>query len=133
MGALEGAYMKIFRSDKGGIGLWKLSGVVAREDAEKLLSSLKGSRESNRGCFIIDFERVEHVDFRAFAVLEEGYPEGRRVLVSGLSDYVLGIFAFVTKRNVIPVYPDWRKALRYLTVERGKLGTPIRAGAAGSE
>lgn len=125
--------MKIFRSDKGGIGLWKLSGVVAREDAEKLLSSLKGSRESNRGCFIIDFERVEHVDFRAFAVLEEGYPEGRRVLVSGLSDYVLGIFAFVTKRNVIPVYPDWRKALRYLTVERGKLGTPIRAGAAGSE
>ena len=125
--------MKIYQSDKGGIGLWKLSGVVEREDAEMLLSSLKGTKDSNRGCFILDFENVEHVDFRAFNVLEDGYPEGERVLVSGLSDYVLGIFAFVTKRNVIPVYPDWRKALRYLVVERGKLGTPIPAASAGSE
>lgn len=125
--------MRIFRSDKGGIGLWKLSGVVAREDAEMLLESIKGSRDSNRGCFILDFEKVEHVDFHAFAVLEDGYPEGRRVLLSGLSDYVLGIFAFVTKRNVIPIYPDWRKALRYLIVERGKLGISASAVSSGSE
>ena len=125
--------MKIYQSDKGGIGLWKLSGVVEREDVEMLLSSLKGSRDSNHGCFILDFENVEHVDFRAFNVLEDGYPEGERVLVSGLSDYVLGIFAFVTKRNVIPVYPDWRKALRYLVVERGKLGTPMPAAPTGIE
>jgi len=133
MAALGRTRMKIYQSDKGGIGLWKLSGVVEREDAEMLLSSLKGTKDSNRGCFILDFENVEHVDFRAFNVLEDGYPEGERVLVSGLSDYVLGIFAFVTKRNVIPVYPDWRKALRYLVVERGKLGTPTPAAPAGSE
>lgn len=125
--------MKIYRSDKGGIGLWKLSGVVEREDAVMLLSSLKESSDSNRGCFILDFENVRHVDFRAFNVLEDGYPEGARVLLSGLSDYILGIFAFVTKGNIIPVYPDWRKAFRYLAVERGKLGRAIPATSTGSE
>ena len=125
--------MKVYRSDKGGIGLWKLSGVVGRDDAVMLLSSLRESGDSNRGCFILDFENVKHVDYRAFNVLEDGYPEGERVLLSGLSDYVLGIFAFVTRRNVIPVYPDWRRALRYLVVERGKLGTPVPAAPAGSE
>jgi hypothetical protein len=34
---------------------------------------------------------------------------------------------------VIPIYPDWRKALRYLVVERGKLGSPIPARSTGSE
>jgi hypothetical protein len=125
--------MKVYRSDKGGIGLWKLSGVVGRDDAVMLLSSLRESADSNRGCFILDFENVKHVDFRAFNVLEDGYPEGERVLMSGFSDYVLGIYAFVTKGNVIPVYPDWRRALRYLVVERGKLGKPVPAASAGSE
>jgi hypothetical protein len=125
--------MKVYRSDKGGIGLWKLSGVVGRDDAVMLLSSLRESGDSNRGCFILDFENVKHVDYRAFNVLEDGYPEGERVLMSGLSDYVLGIYAFVTKGNVIPVYPNWRRALRYLVVERGKLGKPFPAAPAGSE
>ena len=125
--------MKVYRSDKGGIGVWRLAGVVGRDDAVALLGSLKDLRESNRGCFILDFEKVEHVDYRAFNVLEDGYPEGARVLLSGLSDYVLDIFAFVTKRNVLPVYPDWRKALRFLVVERGKLGTPIGVGSTPSE
>ncbi|MDD4858026.1 MAG: hypothetical protein PHD74_07955 [Candidatus Krumholzibacteria bacterium] len=125
--------MKIYRSDKGGIGLWKLSGIVERDDALALLSSLKDTGDSNRGCFILDFENVKHVDYRAFNVLEDGYPEGERVLLSGLSDYVLGIFAFVTKGNVIPVYSNWRKAFRYLVVERGKLGRPLPAATASSE
>ncbi len=125
--------MKIYRSDKGGIGLWKLSGTIGRDDAVMLLSSLKDSRESNRGCFILDFEKVNHVDYRAFNILEDGYPSGARVILSGLSDYVLDIFAFVAKGRAIPIYPDWRKALRYLVVERGKLGLPISAGSAGSE
>ncbi len=114
--------MKIYRSDKGGIGLWRLSGVVGRDDALALVTSLKESRDTNRGCFILDFEAVPHVDYRAFNVLEDGYPEGARVLLSGLSDYVLDIFAFVTKGHVLSVFPDWRKAFRYLAVERGKLG-----------
>jgi hypothetical protein len=125
--------MKIYRSDKGGIGLWRLSGVVDREDAVMLLSSLKESGDSNRSCYIIDFENVKHVDYRAFNVLEDGYPGGERVLLSGLSDYILNIFAFVTKGNVIPVYPDWRKAFRHLVVERGKLGRPIPVAPAGNE
>jgi hypothetical protein len=113
--------MKIYRSDKGGIGLWKLSGTVGRDDAVTLLSSLKDSQDSNRGCYILDFEKVNHVDYRAC------------VIMSGFSDYVLDIFAFVTRGNVIPVFPDWRKALRHFVVERGKLGTPIAAGSTGSE
>ncbi len=125
--------MKIYRSDKGGIGLWKLSGTVGRDDAVMLLGSLNDSRESNRGCFILDFEKVNHVDYRAFTILEDGYPDGERVIMSGFNDYVLDIFAFVTRGDVIPVYPDWRKALRHLVVERGKLGLPIPSGSAGSE
>jgi hypothetical protein len=125
--------MKIYRTDKGGIGLWKLSGVVDRNDAFLLLHSLRESEESGRGCFIIDFENVKHVDYRAFNVLEDGFPEGARVLLSGLSDYILDIFAFVTKRNVISVYPDWKKALRYLVVQRGKLGSALAAGSAFSK
>jgi hypothetical protein len=125
--------MKIYRSDKGGVELWKLSGTVGRDDAVMLLDSLKDSRESSRGCFILDFEKVNHVDYRAFNVLEDGYPAGARMIMSGLSDYVLDIFAFVTRGDVIPVYPNWRKALRYLVVERGKLGFSIPAGSAGSE
>jgi hypothetical protein len=125
--------MKIYRSDKRGVELWKLSGTVGRDDAVMLLNSLKDSPESTRGCFILDFEKVKHVDYRAFNVLEDGYPSGARVIMSGLSDYVLGIFAFVTRGDVIPIYPDWRKALRYLVVERGKLGTPIPAGSPGNE
>jgi hypothetical protein len=131
--ALGGERVKIYRSDKGGIGLWRLSGTVGRDDAVMLLSSLRDLGESSRGCFILDFEKVKHVDYRAFNVLEDGYPEGARVIMSGLSDYVLDIFAFVAKGDVIPVYPDWRKALRHLVVERGKLGAPVAAGPAGSE
>jgi hypothetical protein len=125
--------MKIYRSDRGGIGLWKLSGTVERDDAVMLLNSLTDSQESSRGCFILDFEKVRHVDYRAFNILEDGYPAGARVIMSGFSDYVLNIFAFVTRGGVIPVYPDWRKALRHLVVERGKLGAPIPAASAGSE
>jgi hypothetical protein len=125
--------MKIYRSDRGGIGLWKLSGVVGLDDAVMLLGSLKDSREENRGCFILDFEKVKHVDYRAFNILEDGCPAGSRVIMSGLSDYVLDIFAFVTRGNVIPVFPDWRKALRHFIVERGKLGFPVSAGSTGSE
>jgi hypothetical protein len=125
--------MKIYRTDKGGIGIWKLSGVVGRDDAQLLVRSLYDSAGLNRGCVILDFEKVKHVDYRAFNVLEEGYPQGGKVLLSGLSDYVLGIFAFVARRNIITVYPDWKKAFRYLTVERGKLGTPLAAGSSGSE
>ena len=125
--------MKVYRSDKGGIGIWKLSGIVDRDDAQFLVRNLWESNGSSRGCVIIDFENVKHVDYRAFNVLEDGYPEGAKVLVSGLSDYILGIFAFVTKRNIISVFPDWKKAFRYLTVERGKLGSPVAAGSAGSE
>jgi hypothetical protein len=123
--------MRIYRTDKGGIKLWRLSGIVDRDDALTLLDSLRESRGSNRGCFIIDFENVRHVDYRAFNILEDGYPDGARVLLSGLSDYVLDIFAFVTRRNVMSVYPDWRTALRYLVVERGKLGPALAADSAG--
>lgn len=125
--------MRIHRTDKGGIDVWKLSGVVDRDDALVLLRTLTESREASRGCYIIDFSNVRHVDYRAFGILEEGYPEGARVLLSGLSDYVLGIFAFVATRRRFDVYPDWRKALRHLVVERGKLAFPLAAGAHGGK
>jgi hypothetical protein len=125
--------MKVYRTDKGGIGIWKLAGVVDRDDARVLLRTLRETDDSARGCFIIDFENVQHVDYRVFGLLEEGCPEGACVLLSGLSDYLLDIFAFVTRKHVLAVYPDWKKALRHFIVERGKLAHSLAAGAAGGK
>ena len=59
----------------------------------------------------------------AFELLEERRPSGSKLLYSGLSDYVLDIYAFVRDSRGIAVYPDVQRALSYLTVERGKIGT----------
>jgi hypothetical protein len=110
--------MKAYHTDKDGIGIWRLSGVVGIADALTLLRSLD-AREN--GCFIIDFEQVDHIDYRAFELLEERRPRGSKLLFSGLSDYVLDIYAFVRDSRGIAVYPDVQGALSYLTVERGKI------------
>jgi hypothetical protein len=110
--------MKAYHTDKEGIGIWRLSGVVSPADALTLLRSLGGWEN---GCFIIDFEKVEHINYAAFEILENGAPKGAKVLFSGLSDYVLDIFAFVRRSDAIPVYPDLQRALSYLIVERGKI------------
>jgi hypothetical protein len=110
--------MKAYHTDKEGIGIWRLSGVVSPDDAVTLLKSL-GRREN--GCFIIDFERVEHINYVAFEILESGAPKDAMVLYSGLSDYILDIFAFVRRTDAISVYPDLQRALNYLVSERGKI------------
>jgi hypothetical protein len=110
--------MKAYHTDKDGIGIWRLSGVVGLGDALTLVRSL--SRREN-GCFIIDFEGVDHVDYRAFAALANGCPRGAKLLYSGLNDYVLDIYAFAGNSDDISLYPDLRGALSYLTVVRGKI------------
>ncbi len=125
--------MRVYRSDRGGIGIWKLAGVVDRDDALVLLRALEESGERCRGCFILDFENVKHVDYRAFGMLEDGCPDGAHVLLCGLSDYILDIFAFVSRRNIFDVFPDWKRALRYVAVERGKLGPSLAAISAGGK
>jgi len=113
--------MKAYHTDKDGIGIWRLSGVVGIADALTLIRSLD---ERENGCFIIDFEQVDHIDYRAFELLEARRPRGAKLLYSGLSDYVLDIYAFVRNSWGIAVYPDVQRALRYLTVERGKICSP---------
>jgi len=113
--------MKAYHTDKDGIGIWRLSGVVGIADALTLLRSLD-KREN--GCFIIDFEQVDHIDYRAFELLEERRPRGAKLLYSGLNDYVLDIYAFVRDSRGVAVYPDVQQALSYLTVERGKICLP---------
>ncbi len=110
--------MKAYHTDKEGIGIWRLSGVVSPADALTLIRSLGGGEN---GCFIIDFEKVDHINYTAFEILENGAPKGAKVLYSGLSDYVLDIFAFVRRSDTIRVYPDLQKALNYLVAERGKI------------
>ena len=110
--------MKAYHTDKEGIGIWRLSGVVSPADALTLLRSLGGGEN---GCFIIDFENVDHINYTAFEILESGAPKGSKLLFSGLSDYVLDILAFVRRSDTIPVYADLEKAIEYLVVERGKI------------
>ena len=114
--------MKIYRSSRDGIGIWRLSGVIDRDDAYTLMHSLRESGALSTGCFILDFEDVAHIDYRVVELIENWFPAGSEVLFCGLSDYVLNIFAFAGSRAEMPIYADWRKALQYLLAERGKLG-----------
>lgn len=113
--------MKAYHTDKDGIGIWRLSGVVGIADALTLLRSLD---KQQNGCFIIDFERVDHVDYRAFELLEERRPRNAKLLYSGLNDYVLDIFAFAGDPLGATIYPDVKRALSHLAVERGKICSP---------
>lgn len=116
-----------------GVAVLRISGVVRREDALMLLQSIGKSPASVRGSFILDFQGVEHVDYHVFVLFEEWFSSSPGIVMSGLSDYLLDIFAFVQRRNAIPIYPDWRKALNYLVVQRARLGEPLIAVmAAGS-
>lgn len=125
--------MKVHRTEKDGIGIWRLSGLLGFDDAVWLVGSLKDRGGPGRGCFILDFEKVEHADYRAFRVLEEASPWCSTLLLCGLNDYVLGIFAFASGGHAIRVFRDWREAYRYLVVERGKLHYAVPLGAVGNE
>ncbi|MCU0638423.1 MAG: hypothetical protein MUF59_00910 [Candidatus Krumholzibacteria bacterium] len=120
--------MRIYRTEMDGVAVLRISGVVRREDALMLLQSIGQSPASVRGSFILDFQGVEHVDYHVFVLFEEWFSSSPGVVMSGLSDYLLDIFAFVQRRNAIPIYPDWRKALNYLVVQRARLGEPLIAG-----
>ena len=113
--------MRAYHTDKDGIEIWRLSGVVGIADALTLLRSID---KHENGCFIIDFEQVDHIDYRAFELLEERRPSGSKLLYSGLNDYVLDIYAFVRDSRGTAVYPDVQRALSYLTVEWGKTSSP---------
>jgi hypothetical protein len=125
--------MKIYRTDKFGIDVWKLSGVIKRDDTRRLARTLAESDLSGGGCMIIDFENVDHIDYRALQLLESWLPGGSEIVLSGLNDYLLDILAFIKKRNVPPIYPDWRKALHHLMTERGKVRSTAAAAAAGNK
>ena len=118
--------MKAYHTDRDGIGIWRLSGVVGIADALTLLRSLD---EHENGCFIIDFEQVDHIDYRAFELLETRRPSGSKLLYSGLNDYVLDIYALVSDPRGIAIYPDVQRALSYLTVEWGKIYSPAPRGS----
>ena len=113
--------MRIDRTEYEGVALLRLSGEVKCRDAAMLLSFI-GDRNclSRDGC-ILDFQGVEHVNFHVFELFEEWFSVHSDVLVCGLSDYILDIFAFVQRKDVIPVFSDWRKAFRYLKAENRKL------------
>ncbi|UCF06678.1 MAG: hypothetical protein JSV33_06545 [bacterium] len=121
--------MRIYRTEKDGIVIWKLSGVVGLDDARTLSRTLHKDTNGTGGCWILDFEQVEHVNYRAFKVLEDWFPSNAHVLISGLSDYILDIFAIFRMTNTLRVFPDWRTAFRYLMAERGKIlgSSPVSA------
>ncbi len=112
--------MRIYRTDREGIEVLRLSGVIEGSDAEMLVSHLGSASEG--GCCILDFKGVRHADYRVLEALEGLAGRSPGVIFSGFSDYLLSIFAFVSRTKMAPVFSDWRKAFRYLKVERGKLG-----------
>ncbi|MBN2184108.1 MAG: hypothetical protein JW746_02155 [Candidatus Krumholzibacteriota bacterium] len=120
--------MRVDRTEYEGVALLRLSGEVGFCDAPRLLGFIGDpARLSGDGC-IIDFQGVEHVNFHVFELLEEWFSVHPDLLVSGLNDYILDIFAFVRRKDVIPVFSDWRKAYRFFKAENRKLSASSARG-----
>jgi hypothetical protein len=128
--------MRVYRTRRDGIDVLRISGIIESGDADMLVShigSASARAAGSCGCCILDFAGVRHADHRVFSTLERLVGKGSGVIFSGFNDYLLSIFAFVSSTKMAPVFSDWRKAFRYLKVERGKLGVPAtgRTEAAG--
>lgn len=118
--------MRVYRTDREGVEVLRLSGEIGRSDAEMLARRIGGGAG---GCCILDFAGVPHVDYRALGVLERLTRQNPGVIFSGFSDYLLSILVFVSDMKMTPVFTTWRTALRYLLIERGKLGAGAAVGA----
>ncbi|MDD3642144.1 MAG: hypothetical protein PHQ19_01585 [Candidatus Krumholzibacteria bacterium] len=118
--------MRVYRTDREGVQVLRLSGEIDRTDAEMLVDRLGGGVG---GCWILDFAGVPHADYRALGILERLTRQNPGVIFSGFSDYLLSILVFVSDMKMAPVFSTWRTALRYLLVERGKLGAPAAVEA----
>jgi len=123
--------MRIYRTDCDGVEVLRFSGSVGLGEARALVDRLGSSRTAADGCCVLDFSRVGHVDYRAFAVLEDLRRSNSGIILSGLNDYVLNIFALTSDPTTVPVFPTWRAALQYLAAERGKTREHAVAGEAG--
>ncbi|HUV35684.1 MAG TPA: hypothetical protein VMX58_01960 [Patescibacteria group bacterium] len=123
--------MKIYRSKKDGVTVWRLIGVVQKADAAGLVRAMKGTAKRLRGCHVLDFTDVVHVDYHAFRTLEDRIPADAGIVLSGLSDYVLDIFAFAQQKRHLVIYSDWREALQYIRFDRGKILAPASHDFAG--
>ncbi len=113
--------MKIYRSDKDGVTVWRLSGAVERADAVTIVRMMRGRGRRLRGCHVLDFTGVVHVEYRAFRVLEDSIPADAEVLLCGLNDYVLDIFAFARGKRHLAIFSDWKDALQHIRLDRGKM------------
>lgn len=122
--------MRVYRTDWDGVDVVRLAGVVDGKDAEMLVERLGSSHRGSDWCCVLDFSRVRHVDYRAFSAFERLTRSSCGVIFSGFDDYLLSILALVSDREMTPVFSTWRKALRHLMTERGKIGVAA-AGKAG--
>jgi hypothetical protein len=123
--------MKIYRTKRNGVNVWRLAGVMGRGDAVGLVRAMKGRGGRIRGCHVLDFTDIAHVDYQAFRMLEERLPAGAGIVLSGLSDYVLDIFAFIRRKGHFAIYDGWREALRHIRLDRGKMITGAAHNYAG--
>ena len=113
--------MRVYRTDRDGIEVLRISGIIDSSDAEMLVHQIGSATTASGGCCILDFAGVRHADYKVFQLLERLIDKSSGVIFSGFNDYLLSIFAFVSSTKMAPVFSDWRKAFRYLKVERGKL------------
>jgi hypothetical protein len=118
---VRGGGMKIYRTERDGIEVLRIAGVIDSVDAEMLAGHIRTADRPN-GCRILDFAGVSHADYRVFQVFERLIGKSPGVIFSGFNDYLLSIFAFVSSKKMAPVFSDWRTAFRYLRAERGKYG-----------
>jgi hypothetical protein len=125
--------MRIYRTDRDGIEVLRISGVVGKEEADMIASHLFSVDKGPEKCCILDFSGVRHVESKVFKILSEISSHNAGVIFSGLSEYLLDILVFTSDTQITPVFSSWRKAFKYLMAERGKLGVYAAVGAAGNK
>jgi hypothetical protein len=121
--------MRVYRTDRDGIEVLRVSGIIERTDTDTLVDFIGAPGPG--GCCILDFTEVRHADYRVFRSLCKLIDTSPGVIFSGFSDYLLSIFAFVCSTKMTPVFSDWKAAFSYVKAERGKMG--IGAAVTGAE
>ncbi|OQX84272.1 MAG: hypothetical protein B6D63_05005 [Candidatus Latescibacteria bacterium 4484_7] len=113
--------MRLYKSTKNGVTIMRLAGVVSIRDMESVLDYTRGIGGEITGYSIIDFEGVSHINYRAFQLLEGETEHRGRIIFSGLNDYILQIYSFVSRPESVQIFKDWQAALEFLSMERGKI------------
>ena len=117
----------------GGAATLRLFGTLGRRELSLALEAIVERARAPRGVVCIDFEHVEHIDFRAapeFAHrLARQRDRGSSIWLTGMSPYVRSLFDVAGQGAIIGQF-TWNAEAETLAIERLRpLAGPDRTGS----